>query len=91
MAHKNRFNGEPGRGVLMTNRKKRGPTSPDYSGQLVLDRDHKKGDRLELFAWDKKTVYGRLISIIINRVRKGYDVTNERPYQGRLSPDETLL
>lgn len=91
MVTKNRFNGTPGRGVLMTNHKKRVPSSPDFTGPLVLDRDYKAGEKVQLLAWRKETRHGHLISLAVNTSKEGFGLDDERPYQGDLEPEETKL
>ena len=53
---------QPGTGVLLTNRFKKGQ-GPDWRGELKLDRAYAAGETVKLAAWTKETAGGALISL----------------------------
>ena len=60
------FEQKPGKGVLFVNAKKEKETQPDYTGNILLDRDYKAGELLKIGAWRKPTPKGHLISISVD-------------------------
>lgn len=54
---------KPGTGVLLTNRNKRKADSPDWRGEIRVDRAYAAGEIVKLAAWTKDTAGGALISI----------------------------
>lgn len=53
---------QPGTGVLLTNRFKKG-AGPDWKGELKLERSYAAGETVKLAAWTKETSGGALISL----------------------------
>lgn len=62
----NKFINRPGSGVLKHNQNRKSENSPDYWGEIVLDKDYSAGSTIELSAWKKATPQNYLISIKIN-------------------------
>lgn len=61
----------PGSGTLFKNKKEKS-SQPDYRGPLILDRDLKAGDKIELAAWVKEPKSGgdKFLSLSISRPRE---------------------
>ena len=61
-----------GSGVLLKNPNRVKKTTNDWYGVLTLDRDLKKGEEINLVAWNKKVPHGTLISIRISWFKPGW-------------------
>ena len=57
-----------GTGVLFINQKNN-DRQPDYTGELMLDRDYGRGTIIKIAAWKKATPKNHLISISISKPR----------------------
>ena len=74
---------KPGKGVLFVNSKKEKEAQPDYTGNILLDRDYKAGETLKIGAWRKTTPKGHLISISVDSF-----TTNKTEYPRPIHDDE---
>jgi len=54
-----------GLGVLFIHDKK-SEKAPDYKGDLILDRDYSKGEKVKIAGWRKDTPRNHLISLRID-------------------------
>lgn len=48
---------------------KKSEKSPDYKGDLTLDRDYSKGEKIKIAGWRKKTKLNHLISLQIDNYK----------------------
>jgi len=60
-----KFVNRPGSGVLKHNTTRKSDKSPDYWGEIVLDKDYSAGSTIELAGWKKPTPQNYLISMKI--------------------------
>lgn len=56
---------KPGLGVLFIHDKKT-EKAPDYKGDIILDRDYSKGEKVKIAGWRKTTKLNHLISLKID-------------------------
>jgi hypothetical protein len=75
-----KFEPKPGCGTLFIEHKKKKPTSPDYDGYIIMDRDVKAGEKIKLAGWDKEPA-GNMINLKIGKDQQ------ELP-QGRFAPQQ---
>lgn len=54
---------KPGTGSLLTNTKKKSEKSPHFTGKLVIKRDYKAGETIQIAAWERPTSNGMLITL----------------------------
>lgn len=80
---------QPGTGVLLTNRFKKGQ-GPDWKGELKLERSYAAGETIKLAAWTKETSGGALISLKEdNYVRPEGEVRqNENPFPSKRKSED---
>ena len=76
-----KFQLRPGQGNLLTSEKK-SERSPDYRGEIILDRDYAKGSTITLAGWKKVTPKGHLISLALDQ-RQNEDKQWPKPVGGR--------
>lgn len=65
-------NKTPGCGVLLRNVRKKSERSGDWFGVITMDRDVRKGETLNIVAWNKPVNFGNLISLRINWYQEGW-------------------
>lgn len=70
----------PGQGTLFKNKKEK-DSWPDYKGYLVLDREYKPGEKIEVACWVKTPAKGgeKFLSLSISKPRE------EKPQQTHAS------
>lgn len=76
-----KFQLRPGQGNLLTNEKKQ-EKSPDYRGELVLDRDYAAGSSVTFAGWIKQTPRGHLVSLAVDK-KQNEDKIWPKPVGGR--------
>jgi hypothetical protein len=76
-----KFTLRPGQGNLLTAEKK-SEKSPDYRGEIILDRDYAAGSSITLAGWKKVTPKGHLISLALD-TRQNEDKQWPKPVGGR--------
>lgn len=60
------FEHKPGTGSISSKGDKTTANSPDYKGELVLDRDYRAGEKIKLGGWVKQYQWGSRIGLKIN-------------------------
>jgi hypothetical protein len=60
------FQHKPGSGSLFKNQFKSKDSHPDYTGKIILSKEHKAGDELKISAWKKTSLKGVYLSISEN-------------------------
>lgn len=78
---------QPGTGVLLTNRFKKGQ-GPDWRGELKLDRSYAAGETVKLAAWTKETAGGALISLKEDNYVKPEGQGNTNPFPSKRRDDD---
>ena len=78
---------QPGTGVLLTNRFKKGQ-GPDWRGELKLDRAYAAGETVKLAAWTKETAGGALISLKEDNYVKPEGQGNSNPFPSKRRDDD---
>ena len=78
---------QPGTGVLLTNRFKKGQ-GPDWRGELKLDRAYAAGETVKLAAWTKETAGGALISLKEDNYVKPEGQGNTNPFPSKRRDDD---
>lgn len=78
---------QPGTGVLLTNRFKKGQ-GPDWRGELKLDRSYAAGETVKLAAWTKETAGGALISLKEDNYVKPEGQGNANPFPSKRRDDD---
>ena len=76
-----KFQLRPGQGNLLTSEKK-SEKSPDFRGEIVLDKDYSAGSTITIAGWKKTTPKGYLISLAIDK-RQNEDKQWPKPVGGR--------
>ena len=76
-----KFQLRPGQGNLLTAEKK-SEKSPDFRGEIVLDKDYAAGSTITIAGWKKTTPRGYLISLALDR-RQNEDKQWPKPVGGR--------
>ena len=76
-----KFQLRPGQGNLLTAEKK-SEKSPDFRGEIVLDKDYAAGSTITIAGWKKTTPRGYLISLALDR-RQNEDKQWPTPVGGR--------
>ena len=76
-----KFQLRPGQGNLLTSEKK-SERSPDYRGEIILDRDYAAGSTITIAGWKKVTPKGHLISLSLDK-RQNEDKQWPKPVGGR--------
>ena len=74
-----KFEQKPGTGALMS-KEKRTEKSPDFKGNLILDRDYKAGEEVKLSAWQKQSRMGPLISLSVDNWKPDPEYKNKVDY-----------
>lgn len=75
-----KFQNRPGQGSLLMAEKKH-DRSPDYKGEIVLDRDYAAGSTISIAAWKKATPRGHLLSLALDK-RQNEDKQWPKPVGG---------
>ena len=78
---------QPGTGVLLTNRFKKGQ-GPDWRGEMKLERSYAAGETLKLAAWTKETAGGALISLKEDNYVKPEGQGNSNPFPSKRRDDD---
>jgi hypothetical protein len=60
------FQHKLGSGSLFKNQFKSKDSHPDYTGKIILSKEHKAGDELKISAWKKTSLKGVYLSISEN-------------------------
>jgi hypothetical protein len=77
---------QPGTGVLLTNRFKKGQ-GPDWKGEIKVERAYAAGETLKLAAWTKETAGGALISLKEDNYIKP-EGGNDNPFPSKRRDDD---
>jgi len=78
---------QPGTGVLLTNRFKKGQ-GPDWRGEMKLERSYAAGETLKLAAWTKETAGGALISLKEDNYVRPEGQGNTNPFPSKRRDDD---
>lgn len=62
----NKFQLRPGQGNLLMSEKKN-ERSPDFRGEIILDKDYAAGSSITIAGWKKTTPRGYLISLAVDK------------------------
>jgi len=78
---------QPGTGVLLTNRFKKGQ-GPDWRGEMKLERSYAAGETVKLAAWTKETAGGALISLKEDNYVRPEGQGNTNPFPSKRRDDD---
>lgn len=84
------FERKPGTGVLLSNKRKQNPNSPDWRGEHKCERAYAAGEVIKFAGWTKETAGGALISMKEDNYVKP-ESGNANPFPSkRLSDDDEV-
>lgn len=70
---------KPGDGALFINDRKGNDRAPSAKGYIVMHRDVKAGEKLDLAAWTKEGSKGRFQSLKVSDMRGSQERREDRP------------